>query len=361
MVYCGGVCLGAALATAASAQGRIEINHVSALAGGVTAGDAPGYPVTLSQPGSYVLTGSLVVSSLNVSAIVVAADDVAIDLQGFAIRGPNSCTTSCGSGSGDGIGMSPTTANRRHVRVRDGQILGVGSSGIELGDGAEVRGMLVSGCGENGIEVGDRSLVVGNRSIGNGAYGLVLGSHAGFGENVLIGNDLGGGGGSFKGGEPLGGNVCESGGCWGRGARRFYLTLSLQDGAAADTACATGFHMASWYELRFAGGLEYDATRGLTLADSGSGPPAPASTSVPAWGWVRTGNDPEVDANLVGRANCAAWTSSASGNRGAAAGLTFLWEQGGGSTPIFGEIPESGWTFLNSGCSNARPTWCIED
>src|SRR5438046_162421 len=40
-----------------ASDGVVEINQARALAGGVTRGDAPGFPVTISQPGSYRLTG----------------------------------------------------------------------------------------------------------------------------------------------------------------------------------------------------------------------------------------------------------------------------------------------------------------
>ena len=38
-------------------EGVIDINQARALAGGVTPGDTPGFPVTVSQSGSYRLTG----------------------------------------------------------------------------------------------------------------------------------------------------------------------------------------------------------------------------------------------------------------------------------------------------------------
>jgi hypothetical protein len=41
-------------------DGLVEINQAKALAGGVTASDAPGFPVTLDAQGSYVLTSNLV-------------------------------------------------------------------------------------------------------------------------------------------------------------------------------------------------------------------------------------------------------------------------------------------------------------
>src|SRR5271156_5439677 len=46
-------------APAWAVDGVIEINQASAKAGGVTPGDTPLFPVTLSQPGSYRLTGNL--------------------------------------------------------------------------------------------------------------------------------------------------------------------------------------------------------------------------------------------------------------------------------------------------------------
>ena len=41
-----------------AADGVIEINQARAKAGGVTPGDTPLFPVTISQPGSYRLTGN---------------------------------------------------------------------------------------------------------------------------------------------------------------------------------------------------------------------------------------------------------------------------------------------------------------
>lgn len=40
---------------AQAADGQILISQAKALAGNVTHGDAPGFPVTLTQPGSYQL------------------------------------------------------------------------------------------------------------------------------------------------------------------------------------------------------------------------------------------------------------------------------------------------------------------
>ena len=78
--------LGFGLARPASAvDGVIEINHASALAGGVTAPDLPNYPVTLAGPGSFRLTGALAPPA-GQHAIVITGSHVTLDLNGFSIR-----------------------------------------------------------------------------------------------------------------------------------------------------------------------------------------------------------------------------------------------------------------------------------
>ena len=61
-------------------DGVIEVNQARAIAGGVTAGDTPGFPVTLSREGSYRLTGNLGVGNADTTAILVTSGDVTIDL-----------------------------------------------------------------------------------------------------------------------------------------------------------------------------------------------------------------------------------------------------------------------------------------
>src|SRR5580704_7633428 len=72
-------------------DGVILIDQNHALAGNITPGDAPGFPVTISQSGSYRLAGNLIVPDVNTSAIVVTAENVSLDLNGFSIIGPNAC------------------------------------------------------------------------------------------------------------------------------------------------------------------------------------------------------------------------------------------------------------------------------
>src|SRR5438477_1054895 len=73
-------------------DGVLLIDQNRALAGNVTPGDTPGFPVTISQSGSYRLSGSLTVPDMNTTAIQITADNVTLDLNGFSIIGPVACT-----------------------------------------------------------------------------------------------------------------------------------------------------------------------------------------------------------------------------------------------------------------------------
>lgn len=68
-------------------DGVTEINQTIALSGGVTPGDAAGFPVTIDQAGSYRLTGNLTVPNENTTAVVISVEGVTLDLNGFSIIG----------------------------------------------------------------------------------------------------------------------------------------------------------------------------------------------------------------------------------------------------------------------------------
>lgn len=207
--------------------GRVQISDTRAIAGDVTGtgGDAPGYPVTIDVPGSYVLTSDLVVLGSS-DAIVVTSSGVSIDLAGFGITGPVGCSAppppiSCGGGSGRGIASSSLG-----VRVHGGSITGFGSHGLELGDAAVVEDVHASANGGSGIVVGARANVRDCTAVGNGGDGLVAGSDSlirgcnlssngasgavldastGYGWTVVAGN----GSGAVSGGVDLLHNLCD--------------------------------------------------------------------------------------------------------------------------------------------------------
>lgn len=179
----------ASLALAATAQAQvININQAKALAGGVTPGDAPGFPVTISQPGSYRLMGNLTVPDGNTTAIVVTHPRVTLDLNGFAIQGPvvssgaGSALTCTGrsanwySGAGVVVQLPAHTAGA--VAVSNGTIAGlggIGALGIDpsytLRQALVVRDLRLAGNGRGGMwgaaEVRD---TVAEYNCGHGVY-----------------------------------------------------------------------------------------------------------------------------------------------------------------------------------------------
>src|SRR5688572_25403327 len=79
--------------SALAVDGVILIDQNRALAGNVTPGDTPGFPVTISLPGSYRLSSNLTVSNMTTSAVLITTNDVTLDLNGFTIKGPNVCSS----------------------------------------------------------------------------------------------------------------------------------------------------------------------------------------------------------------------------------------------------------------------------
>src|SRR5262245_49883644 len=190
------------------AFGQVEINQSNANAGNVTPGDAPGFPITLSQPGNYRLTGNLNVPR-NVTAIEVTADNVSIDLGNFIIRGPVSCT-----GNGESLSCSPSSSgvgihslDVSGTVVRNGEVRGMGiglvlgtsgttAEGANRAENVRVRfnfagGMImlsgiVTGCiiednDGDGLFI-DSGIVRDNVVMGNSFAGIAVG---GFGGVVL--------------------------------------------------------------------------------------------------------------------------------------------------------------------------------
>lgn len=185
---------------AGAAEGVVEINQARALAGGVTPGDAPGFPVTISATGSYRLTSNLDVraqpSPQDVTAIVVSASGVTVDLGGFSILGPTECaepfsfpnpSVSCKS-TGGGRGVD--AGDQRDVTVLNGNIRGMGSVGVAGGSSTRIENLHVRSNGWAGIVVSS-GIVRGNVAAVNGAMGVYAG-----GQSLVEGNQLFANGGS---------------------------------------------------------------------------------------------------------------------------------------------------------------------
>lgn len=186
-ILCGFV-LSASLALAG--DGRIEISQSS-------------IPLTITNSGSYLLTENVTGSSGS-NAITIAASDVSLDLNGFALNGV--------AGSLSGVAVS---GGRINVAIQNGTIRNWGQHGVSagaasnsavrklkvsrntldgiiLGSGSMVHECLVSDNGVDGIDVSSQSLVTGSASRNNGQYGIKVGDFASVSSSASRENGLSG-------------------------------------------------------------------------------------------------------------------------------------------------------------------------
>ncbi|MEM6794929.1 MAG: right-handed parallel beta-helix repeat-containing protein [Acidobacteriota bacterium] len=186
---------GAALAV----DGVFEINAAAAAAGDVTDGDTPGFPITLSSPGSYRLTGGLKTGNPDATLIEVTVPDVSLDLNGFTLEGPGL--------AGSGVGITSTSS----LTVFNGTIRGMGGFGISasaignrienvhfranLGGGLAVssssivRHCAFSNNGNIGLFAGSGNLLIGNTANDNADRGIEAGSISVIRDNLAWQND----------------------------------------------------------------------------------------------------------------------------------------------------------------------------
>lgn len=206
-------------ASAFAGDGRIMINDKKIMAGGITPGDAPGYPATLSLPGSYVLSGNLQAPAGG-TAIIADTVEITIDLNGYRIEGSN-------------LAEYGIRGKQRHLTVRNGTVQHFKQTGIEIagfgsivdsvrlaenrmgirasGDFVKIANSVLINNRDTGIECyrscrvegnyiannADTGLIssggtaLGNTFEGNGRYGIFMagpGTPLGLGNNTIMGS-----------------------------------------------------------------------------------------------------------------------------------------------------------------------------
>jgi hypothetical protein len=205
-------------AAPAFADGEIQITHAKALAGNVTPGDAAGYPVTISIPGTFQLASNLFVAA-NKIGIQVISQDVTIDLNGFKLEGSDvawygitgsvdAVTIENGTitrfkfdGINGGTGNYWIVNNLRSIengrdginistasQIRNSTVAANGDEGIVCGEGCLVEGNVVQQNGDYGVSIYS-GVVLGNTIVGNADYGIISAAGAGFGNNMLTQNN----------------------------------------------------------------------------------------------------------------------------------------------------------------------------
>ena len=143
-------------------------------------------PYTIAQSGSYYLTGNLVESGTT-TGLVIQADNVTLDLNGFALLGS-------GAGAVNGVQMA---AAQQNCAIYGGTIRGWGGSGISAAlSRCRVERLFVSNNGSFGVSVGPGSLVKDCIAAQNSSFGLNIGANSTViscvvvsnGANIVVGN-----------------------------------------------------------------------------------------------------------------------------------------------------------------------------
>lgn len=172
MTYCFSVFAG---------DGALEINQTCALYKGCFAGDEAGFPVTITEPGSYILTSSLDVTR-NADGIIIEGNTATLDLNGFGMKP----VAPSFEGVSTGIYISAWNAE-----VRNGYV-----SGFELGidmpggpEGTRLSNLRIVNNRDHGV----RLIGTGNRIdnctiMSNPGQGLTLGASIFQGFAALSGN-----------------------------------------------------------------------------------------------------------------------------------------------------------------------------
>ncbi len=171
--------------SAGASEGRLEISHACATGPGCGAGDAPGYPVTITSASrrSAVLTSNLVVPDTTTTAIEVLANDVTIDLAGFSIVRADclgetlDCTDPASANAGiAAVGIGSPAVLLRGIRVHDGSVIGF-SDGVVLGAGSELSNVRARWNRFIGLgTVGLGSAIFGSTALANGGFGITTGT-----------------------------------------------------------------------------------------------------------------------------------------------------------------------------------------
>ncbi len=144
-------------------DGVVLIDQLRAAVGFVTPGDAPGFPVTITRPGSYQLSGNLLVPA-NTNGFVVNAADVTINLNGFRLNGTKG-----------GQYLAGIRANQPNLRVHNGTIRGFQGDAIQIHEANTiVEDMLLfdNGSGVFQDDPGGNFRVINNSILGNENYGI---------------------------------------------------------------------------------------------------------------------------------------------------------------------------------------------
>ena len=122
-------------------------------------------PFVIDEPGSYYFTKNILSSVLNANGITIDANNVMIDLNGYALQGDPNVNT------GDGIHVM---AEHSNIVVKNGSIEGWGDDGIDASSAYQTifRNLKLSDNGMIGVVSDFNSLISNCSAVNNGDEGI---------------------------------------------------------------------------------------------------------------------------------------------------------------------------------------------
>ncbi len=149
-------------------------------------------PYVITEPGSYYLTGPLVLADTNAYGISIFADNVVIDLMGYTLTGPGI--------PGSGVAIYQNGSLYSNAWVKNGGVKNwinaLGTEAISLGQRAQIDDVAIFSC-NRGIRVEDHARVRRCRSYAKSYTGIFYGGVAkrncGIEENDISDNQATGG------------------------------------------------------------------------------------------------------------------------------------------------------------------------
>jgi hypothetical protein len=171
------IVMGAFTSTSAHAvDGVVLINQTTVIAGLPGCPTGGNFPIIICQSGSYELSGNLQVTASKTDAIDIKAKNVSLNLNGFTITGPVTCTgfgtsLTCTGLGGYGIQVF---SNAPNCAIRNGTIQGFYYGILMFADislGGIVEGVIANNNSAVGIQAFN-SVVRRNNSSYNGYGGI---------------------------------------------------------------------------------------------------------------------------------------------------------------------------------------------
>mgnify|MGYP005847141079 CR=1 FL=1 len=160
-------------APAIGQSGAFEINQ-ACVADGCFPGDEPGFPVSLAEPGTYILTSNLTVIDPNVLGIDFGASNIALDLNRFSVSGPVVCTGEPATCDQSGPAVGVNGGFHENLRITNGTVSGFSQWGVVTGPNSYIINIVSRSNFARGIVAREGTQVLNSKALQNEGAGISL-------------------------------------------------------------------------------------------------------------------------------------------------------------------------------------------